>query len=109
MEATRKVKALFYPMKQGNSPVSAVDREIKTELKSELERLKIDADDLRVRSFCGGKVVMYYNETCGKPTIRINDKVYNGPVLFAGADGMGLPADLTASQKRAIKAVVKRL
>ena len=51
---------------------------------------------------------MYYNDGSAKPSIRINDVKYDGPVVFVAMDGAAV-TDLTGNQMKAIKTVVKRI
>lgn len=106
---TETAKVLHYPAKRGRAAVSAVERKIrKNKLLDELERLKIDVKSLKSRCFCGGRIVMYYNNGSAKPSIRINDVKYDGPVVFVAMDGAAV-TDLTGNQMKAIRAVVKKI
>ena len=108
MTENKKVRVLHYPRAEKKIAVKTIDRKIDREnLIDGLERIGLRKEEIKCRVFCGGKVVMYYNESESyAPNVSINGTVYHGDVVFVGMNSAGA-ADLSANQIKAIKAVVK--
>lgn len=108
MTENKKVRVLHYPRAEKKIAAKTIDRMIDREnLIDGLERIGLRKEEIKCRVFCGGKVVMYYNEIESyAPSLSINGAVYRGDVVFIGMSSSGA-VDLTANQIRAIKAVVK--
>lgn len=104
----KRVRVLHYARQKGrDGVVQAIDRKIGTDLLGELEQLGIEVTKMKCRSFMNGHVIMYYNDVENRNTISINGRDYGGNVVFVSMDNNTLK-DLTVSQIRAIKAVIKR-
>lgn len=103
----RSVRVLqFKRLRRG---VTALDRKIESgKLLSELERLELNVQNMKCRVFQNGRVIMYYNDREGEPTIKIGKQEYGGSVVFLHIDANTL-LDLTAQQIRAIRGAVRRL
>ena len=108
MTESQKVRVLHYPRKEKKVAVKTIDRKLdRDNLLEGLERIGLRKEEIKCRVFCGGKVVMYYNESESyAPNVSINGTVYHGDVVFVGMNSAGA-ADLSANQIKAIKAVVK--
>lgn len=108
MTESQKVRVLHYPRKEKKVAVKTIDRKLdRDNLLEGLERIGLRKEEIKCRVFCGGKVVMYFNESkIYAPSLSINGAVYRGDVVFIGMSSSGA-VDLSANQIRAIKAVVK--
>ena len=108
MTESQKVRVLHYPRKEKKAAAKTIDRKLdRDNLLEGLERIGLRKEEIKCRVFCGGKVVMYYNESESyAPSLSINGAVYRGDVVFIGMSSSGA-ADLSANQIKAIKAVVK--